>query len=57
MDKLTRYRLLAIAILLLICTLPVVGAAPAPEYTTTYTITLQEDGSALDRGVSHPAFH
>ncbi|MGA2698875.1 MAG: ArsR family transcriptional regulator [Methanoregula sp.] len=50
MDKLTWYRVLAIAVLLLLCTLPGVWAAPAPattEYTTTYTITLQEDGSAL----------
>ncbi|MGA2919420.1 DUF7345 domain-containing protein [Methanoregula sp.] len=47
MYNLTRYRVLAIAVLLLICTLPVVWAAPAPDYTTTYTITLREDGSAL----------
>ena len=50
MDKLTWYRVLAIAILLLLCTLPGVWAAPAPattDYTTTYTITLQKDGSAL----------
>ena len=50
MDKLTWYRVLAIAILLLLCTLPGIWAAPAPvttDYTTTYTITLQKDGSAL----------
>ncbi|MGA2105407.1 DUF7345 domain-containing protein [Methanoregula sp.] len=50
MDKRTWYRLLAIAVLVLVCTLPGVWAAPAPapsDYTTTYTINLQGDGSAL----------
>jgi uncharacterized membrane protein len=47
MHKLNWYHVLAVAILLLICTLPVAWAAPAPDYTTTYTITLREDGSAL----------
>jgi hypothetical protein len=47
MDKLTWYWVLAIAVLLLLCTLPGAWAAPTPEYTTTYTITLQKDGSAL----------
>ncbi len=46
MDKLTCYRVLAIAVLLL-CTIPAVWAAPATEFTTTYTIALREDGSAL----------
>jgi uncharacterized membrane protein len=33
---------------LLVCVLPAgAAAAPVPAYTTTYTITLQEDGSAL----------
>lgn len=38
----------ALAVLLLIA-LPaaVLAAAPAPEYTTTYTITVQDDGSAI----------
>lgn len=48
MDKRTRYRILAIAVIFLLCILTVVSAAPAPsDYTTTYTITLHEDGSAL----------
>jgi hypothetical protein len=50
MDKLTWYRVLALALLILVCTLPGVLAASAPaatDYTTTYTITLREDGSAL----------
>jgi len=48
MDKLTWYRVLAIAVLLLICTIQCVWAAPTPaDFITTYTITLREDGSAL----------
>jgi hypothetical protein len=48
MDKLNCCRVLAIAILLLLCTSTGAWAAPAPEdYTTTYTIALHEDGSAL----------
>ncbi|MEI7856538.1 MAG: transcriptional regulator [Methanomicrobiales archaeon] len=40
-------RLLFLAILL-VCILPAgTAAAPAPSYATTYTITVQEDGSAL----------
>jgi hypothetical protein len=40
-------RLLLLAILL-VCIIPVgTAAAPAPAYSTTYTITVQEDGSAL----------
>jgi hypothetical protein len=47
MGKLKWIRLLAIAVLVLLCTLPVAWAAPAPDSTTTYTITLRQDGSAL----------
>jgi hypothetical protein len=47
MDRLNWYRVLAIAVLFLILTLPVAWAAPATEYTTTYTIALRQDGSAL----------
>ena len=47
MDELNRSRVLAIAALLLLCTLPVAWAAPASDSTTTYTITLRQDGSAL----------
>ena len=40
-------RLLLLAILL-VCVLPAgTAAAPVPSYATTYTITVQEDGSAL----------
>ncbi|MFA4849978.1 MAG: MarR family transcriptional regulator [Methanoregula sp.] len=40
-------RLLLLAILL-VCILPAgTAAAPVPSYTTTYTITVKEDGSAL----------
>ena len=47
MKKLNWYRLVAIAALLLLCTLPVAWAAPTPDSTTSYMITLQRDGSAL----------
>ncbi len=47
MNKLTWYGVLAIAVLLLLFTLPGVWAVPAPDSTTTYTIMLHEDGSAL----------
>jgi DNA-binding MarR family transcriptional regulator len=47
MYKLTWYWVLAIAVLLLLCTLPGALSAPTPDYTTTYTIALQKDGSAL----------
>jgi DNA-binding transcriptional ArsR family regulator len=47
-DTLNWYRALAVAVLLLFCSLPGAWAAPAPaDYATTYTITLHEDGSAL----------
>jgi uncharacterized membrane protein len=45
MDTLKRY--VAIIVLLLLCILPLAGAASTPGYATTYTITLQPDGSAL----------
>ncbi len=46
MDTLKRY-VATIIILLLLCTLQLAEAASTPEYATTYTITLQPDGSAL----------
>ncbi|MFA4825451.1 MAG: transcriptional regulator [Methanoregula sp.] len=47
MRSVTEKRLLLLAILL-VCVLPAgTVAAPVPSYTTTYTITVQEDGSAL----------
>jgi len=45
MDTLKRY--MAITLLLLLCILPHAAAASTTEYTTTYTITLQPDNSAL----------
>ncbi|ABS54813.1 Uncharacterized membrane-associated protein/domain-like protein [Methanoregula boonei 6A8] len=45
MDMLKRY--VAITILLLFCILPIAAAATPSDYATTYTITLQPDGSAL----------
>ena len=45
MDTLKRY--VAITLLLLLCILPHAAAASTTEYTTTYTITLQPDSSAL----------
>jgi len=47
MNSVNSNRLLLLAVLLL-CVLPAgTIAATAPAYTTTYTITVQEDGSAL----------
>jgi uncharacterized membrane protein len=48
MNNRTRNAGFILAVLLLI-TLPAVvsAAAPAPEYTTTYTITVKDDGSAI----------
>ena len=45
MNPAIRYPILVLAVLLL-C-LPAATAATTPTYTTTYTITVQEDGSAL----------
>jgi uncharacterized membrane protein len=47
MVQMTTYCIGAIAVLLLLC-IPITGsAAPDPSYTVTYTINIQEDGSAL----------
>ena len=45
MDMFRRYA--AITVLLLFCILPLAAAASPSEYATTYTISLQPDGSAL----------
>jgi uncharacterized membrane protein len=45
MDTLKRY--VAIIVLLLLCVIPLAGAASTPGYATTYTINLQPDGAAL----------
>jgi hypothetical protein len=42
-----RLRTAVIAVLFLICILPAVNAASVPDYSTTYTITLNADGTAL----------
>ena len=48
MNNRTRNAGFVLAVLLLIALPAVVSAAaPAPEYTTTYTITVKEDGSAI----------
>jgi uncharacterized membrane protein len=48
MDKKKWWARYAVALLLLIA-IPVIAsaAAPAPDYTTTYTITVKDDGSAI----------
>jgi uncharacterized membrane protein len=43
----TRRRTPVIAVLFLLCILPAVYAASVPDYSTTYTITLATDGTAL----------
>ena len=45
MNTVIRYLVLIIALLLLL--VPAITAAATPAYATTYTITIQEDGSAL----------
>jgi len=47
MEQVTRYSILAIVIVLLLCIPVIAGAAPGPDFTTTYTITIQEDGTAV----------
>ena len=39
--------LILILIILLLCIPAGAAAATAPDYSTTYTVTVQEDGSAL----------
>ncbi|HVP96950.1 helix-turn-helix transcriptional regulator [Methanoregula sp.] len=45
MDMLKRY--VAITVLLFLCIMPLAMAASTTDYATTYTITLQPDGSAV----------
>jgi uncharacterized membrane protein len=47
MEQVTRYSIFAIVIVLLLCIPVIAGAAPGPDFTTTYTITIQEDGTAV----------
>jgi hypothetical protein len=47
MTSQTRRRIYAGVIIALLCILPAVSAASVPEYSTGYTITIREDGSAL----------
>jgi len=46
MNSPLRFRITIIAALFLLCILPSVHAASDPDYSTTYTITIAEDGSA-----------
>ena len=47
MNRPARHRIPVIAVLLLLCILPAVNATSAlPGYSTTYTITLTDDGTA-----------
>jgi uncharacterized membrane protein len=47
MNRMIRHNISAIAVLLLLCIPVIAGAASGPDYTTTYTITIREDGTAL----------
>ncbi|MFA4860568.1 helix-turn-helix transcriptional regulator [Methanoregula sp.] len=47
MTSQTRSRMFVGVIIILLCILPAVSAASVPEYSTRYTITLREDGTAL----------
>jgi DNA-binding transcriptional ArsR family regulator len=47
MNSPARFRISVIAVLILLCILPTVNAASVPDYSTTYTITLITDGTAL----------
>jgi uncharacterized membrane protein len=47
MNNPARLRISTLAVLIMICILPAVNAASVPEYSTTYTITLATDGTAL----------
>ncbi|MDD1689521.1 MAG: ArsR family transcriptional regulator [Methanoregula sp.] len=46
MNSPPQYRIAFIAVLFLLCILPSVQAASDPDYSTTYTITVADDGSA-----------
>ena len=47
MSKTRGYRILALFILVVLCIIPTTWAAGTLDYTTTYTITLKDDGTAL----------
>lgn len=47
MNSQERFRITVIAVLFLICIVPVVDAAARPDYLTTYTITVTDTGTAL----------
>jgi uncharacterized membrane protein len=47
MEQVKRYSIAAIVIVLLLCIPIIAGAVPGPDFTTTYTITIQEDGTAV----------
>jgi uncharacterized membrane protein len=47
MNSLTLFRISIIAVIVLLYTLPAVQAASDPDYSTTYTITVKDDGTAL----------
>ncbi|WP_321504807.1 transcriptional regulator [uncultured Methanoregula sp.] len=47
MTSQTRSRMYAGVIIVLLCILPAVSAASVPDYSTRYTITLRDDGTAL----------
>ena len=47
MAQVTWINIFAIVIVLLLCIPIIAGAVPGPDFTTTYTITIQEDGTAV----------
>lgn len=47
MDQVTRYSIFAIVIVLLLCIPVIAGAAPEPDSTVTYTISIEDDGTAV----------
>jgi len=47
MEQATRHSILAFAAVLLLSIPVIVGAVPGPDFTTTYRITIQEDGTAV----------
>nr|WP_321349710.1 ArsR family transcriptional regulator [uncultured Methanoregula sp.] len=42
-----RWELIAGMVIAVLCIIPVVSAVSVPDYSTTYTITLQDDGAAV----------
>jgi uncharacterized membrane protein len=47
MGQVTRYSIAAIVIVLLLGIPMIAGAVPGPDFTTTYTITIEKDGTAV----------